>query len=68
MSRRRKFYLVKTQCRRCGTSLFTSNRSITGADAAKRQYDRLCEDCTTPEEADAMIDAQAAALLGRSLR
>lgn len=63
MSRRRRFYLVHTTCRRCGIPLMTGNRSLFGADTLKANYDRLCEGCTSEEERRIMLEGQAAAAL-----
>jgi hypothetical protein len=62
---RRPITILTTSCRRCGRPLATASRSLTGADAAKEQYDRICERCVTPEERQAMLDAQAGAILSR---
>jgi hypothetical protein len=61
--RRQPIRILTTTCRRCGRPVATADRSITGADAAKRQYDRICQGCTTPEEERAMLAAQAGAIL-----
>jgi RNase P subunit RPR2 len=45
-----KFKLIETTCRRCGTPLFTGNRSLFGFDKEKADLDRICGKCMTPEE------------------
>ena len=50
--RKSKFHLIHTNCRRCGKPLMTGSRSLFGMDEAKKQLDRLCGDCITPEEKD----------------
>lgn len=59
----RPIRFLTTTCRRCGRPLVTTDRSIHGADAAKARYDRICSACVTPEEEQAMLDAQAQTVL-----
>ena len=56
--RKIRFRLVETTCRRCGTKLFTGNRSLYGLDEAKAKYDRICAKCITVEEQDAILKLQ----------
>jgi len=62
--RKPKLRLVPTTCRRCGKPLMTGNRSLIGADAAKRRFDRVCVACTTPEDRERMD----AAMMGINCR
>ena len=54
--KRPKFQLIKTECKRCGTPLYTGNRSLWGADSAKAKYGNICNKCMTPEERAEMQD------------
>jgi Protein of unknown function (DUF2688) len=63
MSVHRRIRLIETACRRCGRTLHTASRSITGADSAKVDLDRICESCITPEEQQRILAAQANAIL-----
>jgi RNase P subunit RPR2 len=48
--KRTKFQLIQTSCKRCGKPLVTGSRSLYGMDEAKAKYDRICQQCMTPEE------------------
>ncbi len=63
--KRRPITIVTTICRRCNKPLTTLSRSLYGADEAKARLDRLCSDCTTPEERQEMLMLQAEAILRR---
>lgn len=62
--RRRRIEILKSSCRRCGVELYTASRSITGADALKARLGSICEECTTDEERDEILNGTAAAILG----
>lgn len=64
----RKIQIITTTCRRCSKPLATLSRSIHGADQLKAQYDRICESCITPQEQQAILEGQAAAILNRGSR
>lgn len=49
-----KFRIVTTKCRRCGRQVGTGNKSLWGNDKAKAKLDRICSDCITPEEREAI--------------
>ena len=51
----KRFRLIPTSCRRCGKPLYTGNRSLYGFDKEKRELDRICEKCITPEEKERML-------------
>lgn len=42
--------LVVIGCRRCGKSVTSTNKSLTGADQLWRKYAGICSDCITPSE------------------
>ena len=63
MKRRRKIHLVHTACKRCGTPLVTTNRSIYGADTLKAELGPLCEKCITPDEKQKMLEGQLSAAM-----
>lgn len=50
MRRKIKFQLVETTCKRCGVKLYTGNRSLFGMDKEKKEFERICSKCITPEE------------------
>lgn len=55
-------------CRHCGKTIFTLDRSLTGADDVKAKYDRIYNACITPKEEYEIIEALAASLLKISER
>lgn len=61
--RHKKIQIQTTNCRRCGKTLATLNRSLTGANDAKAKLDRICESCITPDESREILEAQAASIL-----
>jgi len=56
MKRRVKFQLIETTCRRCGKKLLTGNRSLFGLDKEKKELDRICSECITPEETRRILE------------
>jgi len=46
----KKFRLISTTCKRCGKEIYTGNKSFYGNNEDKAKYDRICQDCITPEE------------------
>ena len=48
--KRKRFYLYKTKCKRCGKEIFTGNKSLFGLDALKEQLGKICQNCITPKE------------------
>lgn len=66
MMRRGRIQIVTTTCKRCNKPLAMTNRSIFGADEAKRKYERICRDCITEEERQEILNAQAQAILGHN--
>jgi hypothetical protein len=59
-----RFKIITTTCRRCGKALATGSRSLYGADAAKAELDRICENCVTPEERQEIQRAIGQAIAG----
>jgi hypothetical protein len=55
---RKRIAIIVSKCRRCGKPLATASRSIWGADAIKKKYELICDDCLTPEEKDDMFQKQ----------
>jgi hypothetical protein len=62
----KRISIISTNCRRCGKSISTLNRSITGADALKAKLDKICQDCITPDEEREILNGQAAAILTKA--
>jgi hypothetical protein len=52
--RRSRFQLVPTSCRRCGKSIYTGSRPLVGTNEMTAKYGRICAECFTPEEHEAM--------------
>lgn len=52
-----KITILTVNCKRCGKELSTTSRSIHGLDKLKKQYGYICQDCSTPEEKQEMIEA-----------
>lgn len=61
---KRRIRLVKTECKRCGKEIYTTNRAVL-APKAKAKYGPLCEDCCTPEENNEITHAIAREYMGR---
>lgn len=66
MRGKNKIQVVFTTCKRCDKQLAMTNHSINGADAAKKQYEGLCNSCVTNEEKAEILKAQAEAFRGRA--
>ena len=45
-----KYALYATVCKRCGILIYSSNRSVHGADNAHKKYSGICSDCITKTE------------------
>lgn len=58
----KRISLIKTNCKKCGKELYTTNRSLYGLDALKAEAGSVCEACTSAEEA-----ARINAAIGESL-
>lgn len=63
MRRKVKFQLVETTCKRCGVKLYTGNRSLCGFDKEKKELDRVCSKCITPEEQRRILELNPTMLL-----
>lgn len=42
--------IISCNCKRCGKKLATTNQSIYGLDANKKNFGIVCSDCVTEEE------------------
>lgn len=65
--KRGRINIVHAPCKRCGKMLAMTDRSIYGADDAKKKYGGICSDCITPEERAEIEKAIAGSILGRSV-
>jgi hypothetical protein len=61
---RRGIQILTVNCPRCGRPVATASRSLIGADAAKAQYEGICERCITPNELMDIQQAQLNAIRG----
>lgn len=61
--RKSRIAIFKTHCKRCGKEVYTTNRSITGADALKAELGSICQDCITPEEELRILHSTANSIL-----
>jgi len=63
MRRRVKFELIETTCKRCGVKLYTGSRSLFGLDKEKKEFERICSKCITPEEQRRILELRPNFLL-----
>jgi len=61
--RKVKFHLIETTCKRCGVKLYSGNRSLYGLDKVKKELDRICNKCITPEEQRRILELKPIMLL-----
>lgn len=65
---RRRIEIFKCLCRGgCGKSLYTTNRSIIGADDLHRQYAGYCSDCL-PIDENELLMMQGRAIVSKHQR
>lgn len=55
--------IITIKCPRCGKSVASMARSITGAEDIRKKYQGICSKCITPQEQNDMLKGQAAAIV-----
>ncbi len=58
----KKSLFVDYQCKRCGAKTIGLRKSITGATFALEKFKGICTRCSTPQERDEILKAQAGCL------
>jgi hypothetical protein len=68
MTRRTRFQLISTTCRRCGKPIATGSRSLFGLEDLKTQYDRVCQDCLSSDEQNDLLHTMGEQIAARVAR